>query len=159
MNCEKKFDINYDYELVLLLSDNCETLIGGSAKNIKKALKDTLNPNLSVKDLDIFFRKQPLGIFAIDVCVSSQSLERLQELADKLYANLCDKNTNNRKVAETLNNLDVIFKIDKSNTARLIARTISKWYAAATDMYMNAHFGLGLNTFLIYVINPHSAIR
>ena len=144
MNYEKKFDINYDYELVLLLSDNCETLIGGSSKNIKKALKDTHNPNLSVKDLDIFFREQPLGSFAIDVCISSQILERLQELADKLYANLCDKNTNNRKVAETLNNLDVIFKIDKSSTARLIARTISKWYAAATDMYMNAHFGLGL---------------
>lgn len=144
MNYEKKFDINYDYELVLLLSDNCETLIGGSSKNIKKALKDTHNANLLVKDLDVLFREQPLGTFAIDVCVSSQNLERLQELADKLYANLCDKNTNNRKVAETLNNLDVIFKIDKSNTARLIARTISKWYATATDMYMNAHFGLGL---------------
>lgn len=144
MNCEKKFDINYDYELVLLLSDNRETLIGGSSKNIKKALKDTSNPNLSVKDLDIFFREQSLGTFAIDVCESAQNLERIQELADKLYANLCDKNTNNRKVAETLNNLDVIFKIDKSSTARLIARVISKWYAAGTDMYMNAHFGLGL---------------
>ena len=31
---ENKYEINCDYEVVLLLSDNSETLIGGSEKTI-----------------------------------------------------------------------------------------------------------------------------
>ena len=141
---EKKYDINYDYEVVLLLSDNSETLIGGSDKTINKALKSLDEPNLAVKDLDIFFREQPLGTFALDICSSFQEAEKLQELTDRLYANLKDERTNRTKVAETLNNLDYIFKVDKSVTLRLLARTISKWYKAVTALYMNGRHGFPL---------------
>lgn len=141
---EKKYDINYDYEVVLLLSDNSETLIGGSDKTINKALKSLDKPNLAVKDLDIFFREQPLGTFALDICSSFQEAEKLQELTDRLYANLKDERTNRTKVAETLNNLDYIFKVDKSVTLRLLARTISKWYKAVTALYMNGRHGFPL---------------
>ncbi len=141
---EKKFEVDYDYEIVLLLSENCETLIGGSAKILKKVLKNSENPDLSVKGLDIFFREKPLGSFAVDVCQPSPDIEKIQEISDRLYANLIDKNTNNRKVAETLGNLDVIFKIEKNSAVRLLAKTIIKWYETATDLYMNARYGLGL---------------
>ncbi len=141
---EKKFEVDYDYEIALLLSENCETLIGGSEKVLKKALKNSETTNLSVKGLDIFFREKPLGSFAVDVCQPSPDIEKLQELTDKLYANLIDKNTNSRKVAETLGNLDVLFKIDKNSAVRLLAKTITKWYDTATDLYMNARYGLGL---------------
>ncbi len=67
---ENKYEINCDYEVVLLLSDNSEMLIGGSEKTINKALKNTYEPNLAVKDLDIFFREQSLGTFALDLCSS-----------------------------------------------------------------------------------------
>ncbi len=144
LNLEKKFEVDYDYEIVLLLSENCETLIGGSAKILKKALKNSETLNLSVKGLDIFFREKPLGSFAVDLCQSSPDIEKIQELSNKLYANLIDKNTNSRKVAETLGSLDVLFKIDKNSAVRLLARTITKWYETATDLYMNARYGLGL---------------
>lgn len=141
---EKKYDINYDYEVVLLLSDNSETLIGGSDKTINKALKSLDEPNLAVKDLDIFFREQPLGTFALDICSSVQVAEKLPELTDRLYANLNDERTNKTRVAETLNNLDYIFKVDRSIALRLLARVILKWYRAVTALYMNGRHGFPL---------------
>lgn len=144
MDYEKKFDVNYDYEAVLLLTDSTETLIGGSMKIIKKVLKNSDTPNLAVKDLDIYLREQPLGTLAIDIFSSLSDIEKLQEHSDRLYANLCDKNTNKQRIAETLNSLDYFFKADKSVTVRLLARTISKWYKSATVLYMNARLGLGL---------------
>ena len=144
MEFEKKYDVNYDYEVVLLLTDSTETLICGSTKIIKKVLKNSDTPNLSVKDLDIYLREQPLGTLAIDIFRSLSDVEKLQELSDRLYANLCDKNSNSRRIAETLNSLDHIFVIDKSITLRLLARTISKWYNTATHLYMNARHGMPL---------------
>ena len=144
MDFEKKFDVNYDYEAVLLLTDSTETLVGGSTKTIKKVLKKIDSPNLSVKDLDIYLREQPLGTLAIDIFRSLSDVEKLQELSDRLYANLCDKNSNSHRVAETKNELDCIFKVDKSITLRLLARTISKWYKTVTFFYMNARHGLPL---------------
>ena len=144
MDYEKKFDVNYDYEAVLLLTDSTETLVGGSAKIIKKVLKNSGSPNLTVKDLDIYLREQPLGTLAIDIFRSLSDIEELQEHSDRLYTNLCNKNTNKQRIAETLNSLDYFFKADKSVTVRLLARTISKWYKSATVLYMNARLGLGL---------------
>lgn len=144
MDFEKKFDVNYDYEAVLLLTDSTETLVGGSTKIIKKVLKNSGTPNLAVRDLDIYLREQPLGTFAADVFKSLSNVEKLQELSDRLYANLCDKNSNSHRVAETKNELDCIFKVDKSITLRLLARTISKWYKTVTFLYMNARHGLPL---------------
>ncbi len=141
---EKKCEINCDYEVVLLLSDNSETLIGGSEKTINKALKNTYEPNLAVKELDIFFREQSLGTFALDLCSSFPETEKIQEQVDRLYANLKDENTNKSRVAETLNTLDYIFKVDKSTSVRLLARIVLKMYRAVTDLYMNARFGLGM---------------
>ena len=141
---ENKYKINCDYEVVLLLSDNSETLIGGSEKAINKALKDLDEPNLAVKDLDIFFREQSLGMFALDLCSSFPETEKIQEQVDRLYANLKDENTNKSRVAETLNTLDYIFKVDKSTPVRLLARVVLKMYRAVTDLYMNARFGLGM---------------
>lgn len=141
---EKKYEINCDYEVVLLLSDNSETLIGGSEKTINKALKNTYEPNLAVKELDIFFREQSLGTFALDLCSSFPETEKIQEQVDRLYANLKDENTNKSRVAETLNTLDYIFKVDKSTSVRLLARIVLKMYRAVTDLYMNARFGLGM---------------
>ncbi len=141
---EKKYEINCDYEVVLLLSDNSETLIGGSEKTINKALKNTYEPNLAVKELDIFFREQSLGTFALDLCSSFPETEKIQEQVDRLYANLKDENTNKSRVAETLNTLDYIFKVDRSAPVRLLARVVLKMYRAVTDLYMNARFGLGM---------------
>ena len=53
----KKYDTNYDYEVVLLMSGGSETLVAGSDKTINKALKNLEEPSLAVKDLDIFFRE------------------------------------------------------------------------------------------------------
>lgn len=141
---EKKYEVNCDYELVLLLSDNSETLIGGSEKTINKALKNLNEPNLAVKELDIFFREQYLGTFALDLCRSFPESEKIQEQVDRLYANLKDENTNKSRVAETLNTLDYIFKVDKSAPVRLLARVVLKMYRAVTGLYMNARFGLGM---------------
>ena len=46
----KKYDTNYDYEVVLLMSGGSETLVGGSDKTINKALKNLEEPSLGVKD-------------------------------------------------------------------------------------------------------------
>lgn len=141
---ENKYEINCDYEVVLLLSDNSETLIGGSEKTINKTLKNPDAPNFSVKELDVYFRSQSLGTFALDLCRSVPESEKIQEQVDRLYANLKDENTNKSRVAETLNTLDYIFKVDKSASVRLLARIVLKMYRAVTDLYMNARFGLGM---------------
>ncbi len=141
---EKKYEINCDYEAVLLLSDNSETLIGGSEKTINKALKNPDAPIFSVKELDVYFRSQPLGTFELDLCRSFTESEKIQEQVDRLYANLKDENTNKSRVAETLNTLDYIFKVDKSTSVRLLARVVLKMYRAVTGLYMNARFGLGM---------------
>lgn len=141
---EKKYEINCDYEVVLLLSDNSETLIGGSEKTINKALKNPDAPNFAVKELDVYFRSQPLGTFALDLCRSFPESEKIQAQVDRLYANLKDENTNKSRVAETLNTLDYIFKVDRSAPVRLLARVVLKMYRAVTDLYMNARFGLGM---------------
>lgn len=141
---EKKYEINCDYEVVLLLSDNSETLIGGSEKTINKALKNPDAPIFSVKELDVYFRSQPLGTFALDLCRSFTESEKIQEQVDRLYANLKDENTNKSRVVETLNTLDYIFKVDRSAPVRLLARVVLKMYRAVTGLYMNARFGLGM---------------
>ena len=141
---ENKYEINCDYEVVLLLSDNSEMLIGGSEKTINKALKDPDAPIFSVKELDVYFRSQPLGTFALDLCRSFTESEKIQEQVDRLYANLKDENTNKSRVAETLNTLDYIFKVDRSAPVRLLARVVLKMYRAVTGLYMNARFGLGM---------------
>lgn len=141
---EKKYEIICDYEVVLLLSDNSETLIGGSEKTINKALKNPDAPNFAVKELDVYFRSQSLGTFALDLCCSFSESEKIQEQLDRLYANLKDENTNKSRVAETLNTLDYIFKVDKSTSVRLLARVVLKMYRAVTGLYMNARFGLGM---------------
>ena len=94
--------------------------------------------------MDIFFREQSLGTFALDICSSVQVAEKLPELTDRLYANLKDERTNKTRVAETLNTLDYIFKVDKSASVRLLATVVLKMYRAVTDLYMNARFGLGM---------------
>lgn len=139
-----KYEINCDYEVVLLLSDNSETLIGGSEKTINKTLKNPDAPNFAVKELDVYFRSQSLGTFALNLCSSFSEFEKIQEQVDRLYANLKYENTNKSRVAETLNTLDYIFKVDKSTSVRLLARIVLKLYRAVTDLYMNARFGLGM---------------
>lgn len=141
---ENKYEINCDYEVVLLLSDNSETLIGGSEKTINKTLKNPDAPNFAVKELDAYFRSQSLGTFALNLCRSFSESEKIQEQVDRLYANLKDENTNKSRVAETLNTLDYIFKVDRSAPVRLLARVVLKMYRAMTDLYMNARFGLGM---------------
>lgn len=141
---ENKYEINCDYEVVLLLSDNSETLIGGSEKTINKTLKNPGAPNFAVKELDVYFRSQSLGTFALNLCRSFSESEKIQEQVDRLYANLKDENTNKSRVAETLNTLDYIFKVDRSASVRLLARVVLKMYRAVTGLYMNARFGLGM---------------
>ncbi len=120
------------------------SVFGGSEKAINKALKNPNAPNFAVKNLDNFFREQSLGTFALDLCSSFPETEKIQEQVDRLYANLKDENTNKTRVAETLNTLDYIFKVDKSTSVRLLARVVLKMYRAVTDLYMNARFGLGM---------------
>lgn len=139
-----KFDINYDYSIALVFSDNFETLIGGSEKILKKALKDSKNPNLDTKGLDIFYREKPLGTLAVDINRSAFDIEKVQNLVDKLYANLLDKRTNSVKIADTKISLDAMFRTGKSVIVRVLAKTISEWYDAVTDYYMNGKFGFAL---------------
>lgn len=48
----KNFKVEYDYFLALIVVSGAETLIGGAEKIVKKALKDTKNPNLESKSFD-----------------------------------------------------------------------------------------------------------
>ncbi len=140
----RKFDIKYDYSIIVLFSEHSETLIGGSEKAVKKALKNSENPNLDTKGLDVFYQEKPLGTFAVDINQSTLEVEKIQNLVDKLYANLLDKRTNNAKIADTRITLDALFRADKSFIIRILARTISVWYEAVTDFYMNGKFGFAI---------------
>lgn len=140
----RKFDIKYDYTIIALFSEHSETLIGGSEKILKKALKNKENPNLDTKGLDVFYREKPLGMLAVDINQSALDVEKIQNLVDKLYANLLDKRTNNAKIADTKISLDALFRADKSVIIRVLARTISVWYDAVTDFYMNGKFGFAI---------------
>lgn len=144
MDNSLNFDIKYDYSLSLIFSGNSETLIGGSEKIMQKVFKNSNAPNLKTKGLDIFYREKPLGTFAIDIFQSGIEVEKLQNLVDKLYANLLDKRTNSSKIADTKISLDALFRTDKSVTIRVLAKVISVWYEAVTDYYMNGKFGFAL---------------
>lgn len=139
----RKFDIKYDYSIIMLFSEHSETLIGGSEKILKRVLKNCKNPNLKAKDLDVYYREMPLGTFAVEIYQSASEIEVIQNLVNKLYANLLDKNSNRTKVADTKLSLDATFNsVKKYSAIRVLARTISVWYAAVTDYYMNGKFGI-----------------
>ena len=139
-----KFNIKYDYSIALVFSEHSETLIGGSEKIMKKAFKNNSVPNLNTKGLDIYYREKPLGTLAADINQSALDAEKVQNLVDKLYANLLDKRTNNAKIADTKISLDALFRADRSVAIRVLSRTISVWYDAVTDLYMNGKFGIPL---------------
>lgn len=146
MNKIRKFDIKYDYSIIMLFSEHSETLIGGSEKILKRVLKNSKNPNLKAKDLDVYYREMPLGTFAVEIYQSASEIEVIQNLVNKLYANLIDKNSNRTKVADTKLSLDAIFNsVKKYSAIRVLARTISVWYAAVTDYYMNGKFGIPIS--------------
>ena len=139
-----KFDIKYDYSIALVFSEHSEMLIGGSEKIMMKAFKNSSFPNLNTKGLDIYYREKPIGTLAADINQSALDAEKVQNLVDKLYANLLDKRTNNAKIADTKISLDALFRADRSVAIRVLARTISLWYDAVTDLYMNGKFGIPL---------------
>lgn len=139
----RKFDIKYDYSIIMIFSHRSETLIGGSEKMLKRVFRDRENPNLNTKDLDIYYREMPLGTFAVEIYQSASEIEVIQNLVDKLYANLIDKNSTRTKVADTKLSLNSLFGNAKNTTAiRILARVILVWYAAVTDYYMNGKFGI-----------------
>lgn len=143
MDKKCRFDIKYDYSIIMIFSDRSETLIGGSEKILKRAFRNRENPNLNTKDLDVYYWEMPLGTFAVEIYQSASEIEIIQNLVNKLYANLIDKNSNRTKVADTKLSLDSIFNSAKNYSAiRVLARTISVWYAAVTDYYMNGKFGI-----------------
>ena len=133
----KKFNINYDYSLALIIVSGSETLIGGVEKIVKKALKDTKNPNLDTKGLDVYYREKPLGTFAVDVNQNSMKAEILTDFTDILYTNLLNPNSNSKRISETKMRLETIFRTDSSFAVRLLARMVSAWYDCVTDIYMN----------------------
>lgn len=139
----RKFDIKYDYSIIMIFSHRSETLIGGSEKMLKRVFRDRENPNLNTKDLNIYYREMPLGTFAVEIYQSASEIEVIQNLVDKLYANLIDKNSTRTKVADTKLSLNSLFGNAKNTTAiRILARVILVWYAAVTDYYMNGKFGI-----------------
>lgn len=145
MNKDQKFDIKYDYSISMLFSDGAETLIGGSEKVLKRALKDGKNPNFTVKDLDVYYRDMPLGTFALEI-YRAPEVEAIQNLVDKLYANLVDKNPTGTKVADTKLSLNALFGNAKNSPViGVLARVISVLYAACTDYYMNGKFGIPIS--------------
>lgn len=133
----KKFNINYDYFLALIVVSGSETLIGGAEKIVKKALKDTKNPNLDIKGLDVYYREKPLVTFAVDVNQNAPRVEIITELVDILYTNLLNQNSNSKRISETKIRLETIFRTDSSYAIKLLARTVSTWYDAVTEVYMN----------------------
>lgn len=144
MEKDIKFDIKYDYSTALVLEGETETLIGGSEKIVKKALKDSKKPNLDVKGLDVYYKGKPLGTLAVDINISSDEVEKVLGLADKLYANLLNSRTNSSKIADTKISLEAIFRTDKGVAVRMLARIVSVWYGAVTDYYMNGKYGFAL---------------
>ncbi|MCM1166659.1 MAG: hypothetical protein NC299_14235 [Lachnospiraceae bacterium] len=143
MNNLRRFDIKYDYSIIMCFSERSETLIGGSEKILKKALKNGKNPNLAVKDLDVYYRNLPLGTLALEIYQSAPEIDEIQNLVDKLCANLIEKHTNNIKIADTKLSLDTLACSEKHTAViRVLARTILVWYAAVTNYYMNGKFGI-----------------
>lgn len=140
-----KFDIKCDYSIIILFSERTETLIGGSEKTLKRAFKNIKNPDIDIKGLDIYYRDLPLGTLAAEIYQSSPEIEVIQNLVNKLYANLIDKRTNNTNVADTKMSFDAMFRTNKSALLRVLARTISVWYAAVTEYYMNGKFGIPIS--------------
>lgn len=133
----KKFNINYDYFLALIVVSGSETLIGGAEKIVKKALKDTKNPNLDIKGLDIYYRENPLGTFAVDVNQNAPRAEIISDPTDILYTNLLNPNSNSKRISETKIRLETLFRTDSSFAVQLLARTVLTWYDEVTDVYMN----------------------
>lgn len=133
----KKFNINYDYFLALIVVSGSETLIGGAEKIVKKALKDTKNPNLDIKGLDIYYRENPLGTFAVDVNQNAPRTEIISDPTDILYTNLLNPNSNSKRISETKIRLETLFRTDISFAVQLLARTVLTWYDEVTDVYMN----------------------
>lgn len=144
MEKDIKFDIKYDYSTALVLEGETETLIGGSEKILKKALKNSKNLNLDVKGLDVYYRVKPLGTFAVVINSSSDEVEKVLGLVDKLYANLLNSRTNSSKIADTKISLEAIFRTGKGVAVRMLARIVSVWYDAVTDYYMNGKYGFAL---------------
>lgn len=137
MEKDIKFDIKYDYSTALVLEGEIETLIGGSEKIVEKALKNSKNPNLDVKGLDVYYRGKPLGTFAIDANTNAPRAEVVTDLTDILYTNLLNLNSTAKRISETKMSLETLFRTDGSFAVRLLARTILSWYDTVTDIYMN----------------------
>lgn len=133
----KNFKVEYDYFLALIVVSGAETLIGGAEKIVKKALKDTKNPNLESKSLDVYYRGKPLGKFAVDVNQNAPRVEIITELVDILYTNLLNPNSNSKRISEIKIRLETIFRTDSSYAIKLLVRTVLTWYDAVTDVYMN----------------------
>lgn len=133
----KKFKVKYDYFLALMVVSGAETLIGGAEKTVQKTLKDTKNPNLDTKGLDVYYRGKPLGTFEVDVNQNAPRVEIITELVDILYTNLLNPNSNSKRISETKIRLETIFRTDSSYAIKLLARTVLTWYNAVTDVYMN----------------------
>lgn len=144
MTSEKKFNVGYDYSTALLISENGETLIGGSSQILKKALKDVENPNINTKGIDVYYRNKNVGTFAVELGNGASETEKVIQYIDKLYTNLLNKNSTGAKVAETKLNLETLFRADHNFSVRVLARTVLQWYAAVTDMYLNGRHRLGL---------------
>lgn len=133
----KNFNVEYDYFLALIVISGTETLVGGAEKIVKKALKDTKNPNLETKGLDIYYREKPLGTFAVDVNQNAPRAEVITELVDILYTNLLNPNSNSKRISETKIHLETMFRTDGSYAIKLLSRTVLAWYDTVTDVYMN----------------------
>lgn len=133
----KIFDVEYYYFLALIVVSGAETLIGGAEKIVKKTLKDTKNPNLNAKGLDVYYREKPLGTFAVDVNQNAPRAEIITELVDILYTNLLNPNSNSKRISETKMRLETMFRTDSSFAVQLLARTVLAWYETVTNVYMN----------------------
>lgn len=137
MRENEKFNVKHDYCIAMIFVSGAETLIGGAEKAVKKALKDTKNPNLDIKGLDVYYRRKTLGTFAVDVNQNAMRAEVITEPADILYTNLLNPNTNSKRISETKMHLETLFRTDDSFVVRLLARTVLTWYDDVTDVYMN----------------------
>lgn len=133
----EKLNVKYDYWFALIVVSSAETLIGGAEKIVKKALKDTENPNLNTKGLDVYYRGKPLGTFAVDVNQNAARAEIITKLTDILYTNLLNPNSNAKRISETKMRLETLFRTDGSLAVRLLSRTILTWYEEVTNVYMN----------------------
>lgn len=111
MGKDIKFDIKYDYSTVLVLEGETETLIGGSEKIVKKALKDN-QKNIDLKGLDVYYKGKPLGSFAVDANTNASRAEAVTDLTDILYTNLLNLNSTAKRISETKMSLETLFRTD-----------------------------------------------